>query len=204
MSQEITAHDPNHAGPLPLPTCSTVIAGLIETRLDHEDKPLPWNPPEIVTPALAQEAMNYADDLKWALNRAADREHVRKWLNSLGTLVAGQMPLAEAKTRVGHYATLMDFPNAVYTRETLKKAGERFKWFPSFAELSELLSGETQKLRDKAARAERLGKCLPDPKNGTRTLKDPDTLVHAAEMFEACRRAIAGAGNAIKNTDREI
>lgn len=64
----------------------------------------------------------------------------RKWLLTLGLLTAGKMPVDEAKARVAAYASLLDdYPDEVFSRQNLKLAAGTFKWFPSFAELTDLL-----------------------------------------------------------------
>ncbi len=66
----------------------------------------------------------------------------KKWLASLGTLCAGAMPLDEAQTRVVAYATILcgQFAPHHFSQQSLERAAREFKFFPSFAELSELLS----------------------------------------------------------------
>jgi hypothetical protein len=66
----------------------------------------------------------------------------KKWLASLGTLCAGAMPLDEAQTRVVAYATILSGQFAPYhfCQASIERAAREFKFFPSFAEVSELLS----------------------------------------------------------------
>jgi hypothetical protein len=104
---------------------------------------------------------------KWRLRaaeellRPADPTLVAKWLSKLGILCAGQMTASDAKTKISAYAPLLQCPSSVLTDRTLVDAGRAFKWFPSFAEVSEFLDGRTWVMRKLAARLKLLSETTP-------------------------------------------
>jgi hypothetical protein len=73
----------------------------------------------------------------------AHLKHVGIWLNDLGALVAGSMPLAETKTRIAAVTSLLaeHFPRAeTFTRASLAAMAREFRFFPSYAEVFEHLN----------------------------------------------------------------
>lgn len=82
-----------------------------------------------------------------------------EWLTRLGVLVAGQMPVADAKLRVRAYAIDLDFPALCFTDQTRVAAAKRFTWFPSFAELSAFFEEYARPQRTRLARLQALASC---------------------------------------------
>jgi hypothetical protein len=73
---------------------------------------------------------------------STDRLSPRQWLSSLGVLVAGSMPIADAKERIGTYCPLLEgeFSPEVFNRRSLAFVAQRQKFFPSFHEVCTLLT----------------------------------------------------------------
>ena len=110
-----------------------------------------WRPPRHVGAALKAEAACAFDAAERAL-APASAEIMGKWLASLGLLCAGATSAAEARAKIGAYASLMDYPPVCFTKATLREAGRRFKWLPCFAELTTFLdeiAAPARALRDR-------------------------------------------------------
>lgn len=107
----------------------------------------PWKPPAIVAPALIEEAERLLPALVTDL-AAAPHRAVMEWLARLGMAVASNLSPAEAMGKIEAIAgdLAADYPAAVFTDETRRKAMRAFKWFPSYSELAELLDPEKEKL----------------------------------------------------------
>jgi hypothetical protein len=73
----------------------------------------------------------------------APREVVDRWVAALGTLVAGgNLTVEEARAKGAAYAAMLNYPRSAYTRASLDAAARAFRWFPSYAELCQLLDAE--------------------------------------------------------------
>jgi len=72
---------------------------------------------------------------------STDHLSARRWLQSLGVLVAGSMTLAEAKERIGTYCPLLEqeFSPEAFNNRSLAFVAQRQKYFPSFHEVCALL-----------------------------------------------------------------
>lgn len=78
---------------------------------------------------------------------------VKRWLVALGNLVAGKTSAEDAAAKVSAFASmLVDYPAHAFTKASLDKAGRKFKWLPSYAELTEFLDAEVLGLRTRAQR----------------------------------------------------
>jgi hypothetical protein len=86
----------------------------------------------------------------------ASRDTVTRWLVALGPLVAGNMPLEDVRARVSGYVAVLEAPPMCFTRNTLKNAAARFKWFPSVAELSTMFGEITAQARETKFQAARV------------------------------------------------
>jgi hypothetical protein len=67
---------------------------------------------------------------------------VRDWLKALGSLTAGSLPGAEVDAKLGTYAPLLaqDFPPSAFCPASLAAVARQCKFFPSYAEICDLLS----------------------------------------------------------------
>lgn len=67
---------------------------------------------------------------------------VRDWLKALGSLSAGSLPGAEVDAKLGTYAPLLvqDFPPSAFCPASLAAVARQCKFFPSYAEICDLLS----------------------------------------------------------------
>lgn len=106
-------------------------------------------------PSIREEASRIRDELRSRL-RPADRKRVSDWLASLGTLCAGQMTAEDARVKVAAYVGMLDFPAECYTRDTLREAAELFRFWPSYAELSQFMRGHLYEIRSQLAEMERI------------------------------------------------
>jgi hypothetical protein len=107
-----------------------------------------------VTPGVREEAERLLASCNASL-RPAERDTVTRWLGALGPLVAGNMPLEDARTRIAGYVAIIDAPPMCFTKNSLKNAAARFKWFPSVAELSTMfdeITARTREIRFQASR----------------------------------------------------
>jgi len=133
--------------------------------------------------------------------RPADQATVAKWLTSLGVLCAGQTTASDAKTKIAAYAPLMDYPASVLTKQTLQDAGRAFKWFPSFAEVSEFLDGRTWVMRKLAARLRMLAESTPEiehqPGSDWKDLT-PEQKAEIDRKLAECRRVLDGLSDTLK------
>jgi hypothetical protein len=73
------------------------------------------------------------------------RDHlhaVSSWLNDLNELTAGSKPLADSKPKIASLAAALgeEFPPGAFTRQSLLVVARANKFFPSYAEICELLS----------------------------------------------------------------
>lgn len=121
-----------------------------------ETKPGKWVAPASVPAALAAEAARALVEMQ-RFTRPAETNKVRNWLAALGNAVASSssMSATDVEVKVSALLTLLeDYPDGVFTKATLKKVAQAFRFFPSFAELSGLLDREAADLKAKVARVE--------------------------------------------------
>jgi hypothetical protein len=128
---------------------------LVDVDSDH------WTKPDNLTISEIQSSKGWLSRAEGLL-KPADKQLVAKWLGALGVLCAGQLTAADAKVKIAAYAPLLDCPASVLTKRTLADAGRAFKWFPSFAEVSEFLDGRTWAMRKLAARLKQLAETTPE------------------------------------------
>lgn len=125
----------------------------------------------------------------------ADRKTVERWLATLGTLVAGTMSAQDAQLRIKSYARLLEHPASCYTDETLRAAGETFRWFPSFAEVSAFLDERAQPLRTLRDRLKAIAEApvTRKPEEPVRKYRDlsPEEQRRHDELMASFRRARA-------------
>ena len=159
-----------------------------------------WRKPENLT-AQEIEAAKWRVRSAEELLRPADQATVAKWLTSLGVLCAGQTTASDAKTKIAAYAPLMDYPASVLTKQTLQDAGRAFKWFPSFAEVSEFLDGRTWVMRKLAARLRMLAESTPEiehqPGSDWKDLT-PEQKAEIDRKLAECRRVLDGLSDTLK------
>jgi len=102
--------------------------------------------PVVKSEEVKAEAERLLPKVRAALERA-DRGTMEKWLIALGNLVAGKTSVDEAKMKIGAYSTMLDYPDRCFTDKTLRDAARKFRWFPSYSEVCELLDEEVVGLR---------------------------------------------------------
>ncbi|MDR3439867.1 MAG: hypothetical protein P4L94_24940 [Telmatospirillum sp.] len=115
-------------------------------------KPLPWNRPLVITGQEQADALAFLPMAQDAC-KPAPPDPVRKWISTLGALVAGNMPVGDARAKLSAYTRLLDVPlGVVDDDDSLKRAGHRFKWFPSYAELAQFVDEEKYQLDERVRR----------------------------------------------------
>ena len=129
---------------------------------DGESYEVGWDRPPTFPERLRPAAESALAAVNAELVPASDAA-LRKWLSSLAVLVAGGRSSAEdAEIKLNAYAGMLQgkMPVCAFTRDTLDRAARRFKFLPSYAELTEFLSSVVS---PKTARASRLAYVLKLP-----------------------------------------
>lgn len=142
---------------------ATAFSQSLESLLRRIETETPGSP--LLIPASARaEAERALVAVEEALE-PAPQATVERWLSALGALVAGQMSAEDARTRIGAYAAMLAYPRSAYTRSSLDAAARACKWFPSYAEVCQLLDAEVA-----AAQRQRhlLRRALAAPVEGSR------------------------------------
>lgn len=112
------------------------------TRNEYQGQ---WQPPAI-TPAMQQQAaavlVNFTDRFIPAQISSA-----RRWLDSLGMFVVGKTTVEDLSARIEAYAGIAcKYPRGVFTKSSLERAAEKFKFWPSYAEIREFLDDEKKRI----------------------------------------------------------
>ena len=143
-----------------MPPLSPNLGKMLADQPNHlaPDSPSTWTCPPNVPATLRLEANNRLAVLTSALASKPSQGLMAEWLGSLGSLVAGQMPAAEATQRLRAYVAMLDHPAFCFTADTLKDAARRFKWFPSFAEIAEFFDGIRDAVKREKYRCEQIVK----------------------------------------------
>lgn len=153
-----------------------------------------WQPPDDVPAKVKAEASRMIAPFHAAL-AAAPRMLVAHWLTQLGILVAGNMPVADAKAKVAGYVADLDFPALCFTDATRAAAAREFKWFPSFAELSEFLEKIAKPHRARLYRIKTIAgrPVRPDERRkGWSDLSPAERLAHD-ELMARVKRELAAS-----------
>lgn len=150
-----------------------------------------------LTPEIHSEAISIVRACDAAL-RPANAETVVKWLTALGKCVVAPGTSDDARSKLTSYASVLSFPPCCYTQGTLRRAAERFKWFPAVAELSELFNDVIEPIKAARFTASRVAKQRPD---GHREKKAQDRAENPAfksamEQWEKFKAGIGQKGEA--------
>lgn len=129
----------------------TKTRGFIGSDGQFEVSEIAWHPPSRLSEAEREEATDLHQQMEASLE-LADSNLKTKWLATLGSLVAGNMPAIEVQTRLKAFSMVWDVPACLLTKEALRAAAARFKWFPSFAELDAFIQEREKPLREKTKR----------------------------------------------------
>jgi hypothetical protein len=113
------------------------------------------------------------------------RDVVAAWLLRVGLAVASQMSVddAKAKVEVMAFDLVVEFPVAVFSDKTRRRAMRRFKWFPSYAELAELLDLEAGRLRRAQKRLKVLAGVATPAREGSQA-PSPDVTDDGKEAID--------------------
>ena len=112
-----------------------------------------WSAPAVVAPAMRAEAV-IALAAYDRMMRPASLRTVAPWLVRLGIAAAGSLGQDEAQAKVQALACDLceEYPEGVFTDETRRKVARACKWFPSYAELAEILDRQTKALKTRHGR----------------------------------------------------
>jgi hypothetical protein len=111
-----------------------------------------WKPPANITNSDREHARSLVAQAE-AVCQPAPPDAVRKWISTVGALVAGNMSVEDARAKLSAYTKLLEIPlGVVGDDDSLKRAGRRFKWFPAYAELAEFVDQERSRLDRLATR----------------------------------------------------
>lgn len=149
-----------------------------------------WELPKVITKSLKAEAARMAVVLRGRMV-PAQKEAIREWLKMLGVLCAGNATVADARMKVGAYSAMLNHPASCFTKESLDRAGRRFKFVPSYAELVEFLDAESAPARLAVTRLEKIAAAdeTTERKAGERLLRDMPPDQREAAIAEAYRKA---------------
>ncbi|QCN95864.1 hypothetical protein D3093_11675 [Azospirillum argentinense] len=157
-------------------------------------RPGPWKPPANVPPALAVEAREQLARLREVQLAPAELTSIRGWLVALGNAVASSSALApeDVEVKIAALLGLLDeYPAGVFTRATLKRAAQKFTFFPSFAELSKLLDEEESTLNVKRERLRQIIDAAKRPSGEPEEELPAGPRVLSAETEALLRRCYA-------------
>lgn len=119
--------------------------------LDGEVRRSTWKPPASVSNEMRTEAAALVAKIDAAMG-LCPQDDVRDWLTSLGALVAANITVADARARLTAYVGMLEYPSACYTKASLRKAARRFKFFPTYGELTDFLDAQLAEIRTKRQR----------------------------------------------------
>lgn len=153
--------------------------------------------------AVTQEAIDEATTLADACDAAlqpANAETVVKWLTALGNCVVAPGTSEDARTKLTSYASILNAPPCCYTQGTLRKAAERFKWFPSVSELSELFAEIVGPIKSARFAAERVmaEKPTTQRERDARKRSQNPAFIAAMEQWEKTKAELAAKSQAAK------
>lgn len=151
------------------------------------ETPHPDAPPEAPPLWMMPEIRSAHAKLGQAL-APSDAATIARWIAPLATLVS-RAPEGDAlRTRVMAMAhALTDLPTCCWTPETQRQAARSFKFWPSVAEISDLVSPASQPLRMQRAALQRM--MFTKPTRGTPEARQ-ETPEERAAHAERNRRAI--------------
>ena len=162
-----------------------------DAELDFAER---WTLPANLSPEIIAEAKALIQSAELE-NEPAPEKIKAKWLASLGTLCAGKATVSEIQSQLVAYASMVDYPETAFTKTTLDKAARNFKWFPSYAELTEFLDAETSTLRNNLSRLRQVANAKPNQKKAGEYNAPTETQAerksHAAAVMEDLKRKMA-------------
>jgi len=124
----------------------------------YEERVGRWEPPAVITPEVQEAAGRALAERRALYETKATTRQAIEWVVSLGLLTAGRASSAEdVRLKAGAYASLMtEYPAAVLNRDTLRRAADAFKFFPSYAEVAERLDAEARRLKREQTKLKKL------------------------------------------------
>ena len=117
---------------------------------------------------------------------------VRKWLKALGALSAGALTPMEVEAKLDAMTPLLaaEYGAEAFTRDSLVRAARASKFFPSFAEVCEALSGAVRDTRPPAPR-------LSAPEPVPREAPTPEQIAANRARVAELKAAEAPRGSAV-------
>lgn len=165
-----------------------------------------WTLPANLSPEIIDEAKALIQSAELE-NEPAPEKIKAKWLASLGTLCAGKATVSEIQSQLVAYASMIDHPETAFTKTTLDKAARNFKWFPSYAELTDFLDAETSTLRNNLARLRHVANAKPNQRKAGEydapTETQAERKSHAKTVMEDLKRKMGeNVQNSVINGDK--
>lgn len=132
-----------------------------------------------------------------------DAATIARWIVPLASMVS-RAPEGEAlRVRVQAMAhALTDLPACCWTPETQRQAARSFKFWPSVAEIAELVMPASQPLRMQRAALQRMMFTKPKPTRGSPDARQ-ETPQERAAHAEANRRAVEAMREQLEARERE-
>jgi len=186
---------------------------VVFTEHGTENRPLPWQPPAVITDAMKREAVHALGVLK-VRSRPATQAEAERFIGNLADKCAGGggkrdlppdsklMGAASSILRAEYPAAIINDPYALdrVLKRLKAKAPDRPLWWPDWPELDMALEAERSALREQWRRLDVLAK----GNSGTRAMlarqRQDDAPPPATDAQKAAvRELLAAAGFALKN-----
>lgn len=202
MGKEITVHSSQQLPGLPAscPKLAPRVAAAIQTRTNWRFTPedehgnptryggaLPeiigWDIPTTITQSLIDAAQEHLHAWREFM-RPCDKSIVAEWLAHLGVMCGGpKMSVDEAKEKIAVYAMGLAFPAFCFSQKNLYAAAEKFKWFPTFSEVTDWLHSKSSAAETTLSRLEMLAAASPTKP------KEPDIVRRVEDATPEQREA---------------
>lgn len=163
---------------------------LLEEQLDHNDKPLPWKLPKVITAEIklaAQDKLDYIEKY----NYLPPTDTVRRWLKSLAPLIESAKTANEIELRIAAMAGLLDYPAYCFTKETLYDFAKKCEFLPTLKKLSDFFDNIVTKVKYDVWKCKKI---LEEKeyynKNNYLDKEKPDDREHALRSFSEILKVI--------------
>lgn len=163
------------------------LSKILEDQADHNDKPIQWSVPKVITDDIKHAAAKKLDYIE-KYGEPASEESAIKWLKSLAPLIESAKPMEEIEFRLNSMAQLLDYPTYCFTKETLKLFAEKHKFLPNFHDLSEFMKSFVQKTKNDAYRCRKILDGDRQKEKADNNLTTSDERARMAEKLAELRR----------------
>lgn len=118
----------------------TVLSSSLKSALQRIERE-PQGTQFSISSKTKSEAVEAAAALDEAMKPAPD-EAAERWLEALGVLTATNPDDRDARLKIHAMSRMLTFPARCYNRSSLDAAARKFRFFPSYAEITAHLEGE--------------------------------------------------------------